>query len=452
MKRFRNIVIIILILAAAGYAFYRWQANRASAQTSTYQLVTAERGDLTAQIGATGVVRSNQNAVLTWQTSGIIAEVLVKTGQDVDAGQELATLTQTSLPQNVILAKADLANSQQALEDLSLNAELAKVKAMQDIVTFEQAVRDAQYMLDNFTIPTEQQGLSAVEAVDKFKDELDKARLAFEPYKFFPSSDATRERLKDELDSAQSNYNAAVKRLKYEFNLAVAQANLTKAQQDYYKWETGPDPRDIAAVEARMEAAQATLDLAHLTAPFAGTITGVNLKPGDKVSPGSIAFQIDDLTHLLVDVRVSEVDINRIKLNQEASISFDAILSKVYRGQVVEVDRVGTSNQGVVDFIVTIELSDADENVKPGMTAAVNIVVNQLENVLLVPNRAVRVKDGERVVYILKDNTPTPVIVQLGASSDSMSEVLESDLQVGDQIILNPPLVFEGGGPPPFVR
>lgn len=452
MKRFRNIVIIVLVLAAAGYAFYRWRVNQSNAQASTYQTVAAGRGDLTAQIGATGVVRSNQSAILAWQTSGIIDEVLVKTGQDVSAGQELATLKQTSLPQNVILAKADLASSQQALEDLTLNAELAKVKAMQDIVTFEQAVRDAQYTLDNFVTPTEQQGLSAVEAVDKFKTELDKARTAFDPYKFLASSDATRQRLKEELDSAQSRYNAAVKRLKYEFNLQVAQANLSKAQKDYYKWESGPDQKDIDVIEARVEAAQAALDLAHMTAPFAGAITGVHTKAGDKVSPGSISLQIDDLSHLLVDVRVSEVDINRISLDQEASISFDAILSKVYRGRVVEVDRVGTSNQGVVDFIVTIELSDADANVKPGMTAAVNIVVNQLKDILLIPNRAVRVKDGERVVYILKNNLPTPIVVQLGASSDTMSEVVGSELKVGDSIILNPPLVFEGGGPPPFVR
>ncbi len=452
MKRIINITIIILILAAAGYAIYVWRTNQVNSQISNYQLITSERGDLTAQIGATGVVRSNQSAILVWQTSGIVEEIFVETGQTVEAGQELAILRQTSLPQNVILAKADLASSQQALEDLSLNAELAKVKSMQDIVTFEQAVRDAQYILDNFIAPTEQEGMTAVEAVEEFKIKLDEARLAFEPYKFYPSSDTIRQRLKEDLDSAQSSYNAAVKRLKYEFNLEVAQANLARAQQDYHRWENGPDPRDIAAVEARMEAAQAALDLAHLTAPFAGTITGISIKPGDRVSPGSISFQVDDLSRLLVDVRVSEVDINRIKLDQEASVSFDAILSKVYQGIVTEVDRVGTSTQGVVDFIVTIELSDADENVKPGMTAAVNIIVNQLNDVLLVPNRAVRVKDGERVVYILQDNQPTAVVIRLGASSDTMSEVLESDLQIGDQIILNPPLEFEGGGPPPFVR
>ena len=452
MKRIINITIIILILAAAGYAIYVWRTNQVNSQISDYQLVTAERGDLTAQIGATGVVRSNQSAVLVWQTSGIVEEIFVKTGQTVEAGQELAILTQTSLPQNIILAKADLASSQQALENLSLNAELAKVKSMQDIVTFEQAVRDAQYILDNFIVPTDQEGMTAVEAVEEFKIKLDEARLAFEPYKFYSSSDTNRQGLKEDLDSAQSSYNAAVKRLKYEFNLEVAQANLSRAQQDYHRWENGPDPRDIAAVEARIEAAQAALDLAHLTAPFAGTITGISIKPGDRVSPGSVSFQVDDLSRLLVDVRVSEVDINRIKLDQEASVSFDAILSKVYQGIVTEVDRVGTSTQGVVDFIVTIQLSDADENVKPGMTAAVNIIVNQLNDVLLVPNRAVRVKDGERVVYILQDNQPTAVVIRLGASSDTMSEVLDSDLQIGDQIILNPPLEFEGGGPPPFVR
>lgn len=452
MKKFTKIILLVIFLAVAAGAFYLWQKRQSESQSLGFEIVPAARGDLTATIGATGVVRSNQSAVLTWQTSGTVEEVLVATGQQVKADQVLATLSQTSLPQSVIMAKADLANAQQALDDLSLNAGVAKVKAMQDIVTFEQAVRDAQYALDNFTIPAEQAGLTAVEAVEKFKIELDQARSAFEPYKFRSFSDPERQSRKEDLDKAQSNYNAAVKRLKYEYNLEVAEANLAKAQQDYKKWENGPDSRDIAAVEARMEAAQATLNLTSISSPFAGTITEAQIKSGDKTSPGTIAFQIDDLSHLLVDVRVSEVDINRIQLNQEVTISFDAILNKEYHGVVVEVDRVGTSTQGVVDFVVTVELSDSDVDVKPGMTAAVNIVVNQLKDVLLVPNRAVRVIEGERVVYTLQNNIPTPVTITLGASSDTHSEVLESELKPGDQIVLNPPTSFHSDGPPPFVR
>ena len=86
------------------------------------------------------------------------------------------------------------------------------------------------------------------------------------------------------------------------------------------------------------------------------------------------------------------------------------------------------------------------------MTAAVNTVVENLEDVLLVPNRAVRFVEGQRVVYILVDNQPSPVSVILGVSSDTMSEVLEGELQVGDQIVLNPPQEFDRNGPPPFVH
>jgi HlyD family secretion protein len=116
------------------------------------------------------------------------------------------------------------------------------------------------------------------------------------------------------------------------------------------------------------------------------------------------------------------------------------------------VDRVGTLNQGAVEFIVTVELSDADADVRPGMTAAVNVVVNQLEDVLLVPNRAVRFQEGKTVVYVLKDGQLVTVNITLGATSDVASEVVAGDLQQGDAIVLNPPTVFDQNGPPPFMR
>jgi HlyD family secretion protein len=113
---------------------------------------------------------------------------------------------------------------------------------------------------------------------------------------------------------------------------------------------------------------------------------------------------------------------------------------------------VGSATQGIVDFIVTVGLTNPDEQVKSGMTAAVSIVVNQLKSVLQVPNRAVRIVNSNRVVYILKGDQLVPVTITLGASSDLASEVQDGDLQVGDLIVLNPPVVFESNGPPPFVR
>jgi len=109
---------------------------------------------------------------------------------------------------------------------------------------------------------------------------------------------------------------------------------------------------------------------------------------------------------------------------------------------------VGNVTQGAVNFTVTVEITVADEQVKPGMTAVVNIVVNALKDVLLVPNRAVRLVDGQRVVYVLRNGQPVEVKITLGASSDTVSEVVSGDLKEGDLIILNPSttLISPGGG------
>ena len=368
------------------------------------------------------------------------------------AGDKLANLRQTSLPQNVIMAQADLVSAQKALDDLYTNAENAKIQAMQAIAEDAQVVKDAQYQLDNYTVPTEQIRLGTMEAVDIMRQRLDAARTAFEPYKYLPSGDKSREDMKEKLDQAQSDYNAAVRRLEYEYQLEVAKANLEKVRQDYEKWKIGPDPEEIAAANARIAAAQATLSQAWIDAPFDGTITLAIPQPGDLVSANASAFRLDDLSNILVDLAVSEVDINQIKENQDVSLTFDAIRGKEYQGKVVVVDRVGTTQQGSVDFYVTVKLIDPDEDVKPGMTAAVNIVVNKLEEALLVPNRAVRFRDGRQVVYVLRGSQITPVVIKLGSSSDSMSEVKEGDLQIGDLIVLNPPTEFESNGHPSFIE
>ena len=452
MRKIITILIIVAILAAGGYGFYLWQQRQLAAQTSSLETTPAARGSLTATIGATGQVSSKQTASLLWKASGTVQDVYVKIGDSVKTGDKLAELEQTSLPQAIILAQADLESANKALDDLYTNAEIAKVQALTSIATYAKNVKSAQYQLDNFTIPENQAGLDTLEALDLMKQKLDEATAAFEPYKFLASGDKTRDEFKEKLDLAQSDYNAVVKRLDYENALEVAKANLNKARKDYKKWENGPSADEIAATKARIAAAQATISQAWIEAPFNSTVSLAIPQPGDLVTPNSTAFRVDDLSSLFVDLAVSEVDINQIEAGQPVSLTFDAVRGGIYRGEVVSVDRVGTSNQGVVEFIVTVRLTDADEQVKPGMTAAVNVVVSQLEDVLLVPNRAVRFKDGKQVVYTLQNNQTVPVNIKLGATAETTSQVLEGDLKVGDLIILNPPTQFEPGGGPPGAR
>ena len=461
MKRWIIAIVVIAILAAGGYFGYTyWAAQQQAATLASYQTATAVRGSLTATVGATGTVRANQSALIYWQTSGKVASVLVKAGDVVSADAVLSELAQDSLAQTVILAQTDLVNAQKALEDLQ-QSDAARASAWSAVLSARQAIIQAERALDRFDQKAYKDQMDqAREDVVTAQDDLKEAQDDFEPYQDWDKDNDTRKKFEDSLSDAEVKFDEAqrvVDLLELEKDQAQAaldqaQAALSDAERAYERIQDGPDPDDVAALQARIDAAQATLELANLEAPFAATVTDVDILENDQVTAGKLALRLDDLSRLLVDVRVSEVDINRVQTGQPARLTFDAILGKEYEGQVIEVANVGASLQGVVEFIVTVELTDADEDVRPGMTAAVNITVEELGNVLMVPNRAVRIVDGQRVVYILANNELQPVRISLGASADNYSEVLDGSLKAGDTIVLNPPLVFEAGGPPAFMR
>src|SRR4030043_1460868 len=133
MRKFTIAVLIILALSAIGYFGSRIIRDRQQANTiSSLQTITASRGSLTATVGATGTVHPDQTAIITWQTSGKVDQVFVQVGQVITAGQALASLTQSSLPQNIILAQSDLITTQRQLDDLQTSRTAAE-QALQNL-------------------------------------------------------------------------------------------------------------------------------------------------------------------------------------------------------------------------------------------------------------------------------------------------------------------------------
>jgi HlyD family secretion protein len=460
---------IVLVLLAIGLFFgIRYLTQRNSSTAAQFQTVAAENGDLTATIGATGTVRSYQTSILIWQTTGIIGSVDVQPGDQVNAGDVLASIQKTSLPQTVILAQADLVAAQQNLDNLN-NSKTSMAQAQFNLVNAQKNYDNAKATLDNFLAVNKGASSEAVQnaqaQVVLAQNRLKGAQTYFDYVKNLGKDDPNYAQAYTALYSAQKALDAAQNTLNYYLLVpsgrdvaeATAKADLAKAQLDdaQREWDrvkNGPTKGDLASAQARLDAAQATLNTARISSPFAGTVTEVNGMVGDQVSPGTRAFRIDDLSHMQVDVQVSEVDINSVQVGQPVTLTFDAISGATYTGKVVEVAQAGDTVQGAVSFTVTVELTNADSNVKPGMTAAVNITVKQLNNVLLVPNRAVRLVNNQRVVYILANGQAQEVNIEIGASSDTMSQVISGELKVGDQIILNPPSnLFNqqngGGGP-----
>lgn len=457
-------IIGIGIVAVVGFLIFNNIQKARQAMNEAFQTAQVERGELVAIVGATGTVRANQSAVLTWQTSGRIDEITVQVDEAVRADQVLAELAKDSLPQNVILAEAELVEARRALENLkdsNLTSAQAALTLAQAQQAYEDALEDRQSQSFGRASQNTIDGLRAEYVLAK--NALDDAETFFTAFEDRAEDDPNRAEALSVLVNARKRADRALANLNYALGMpdsnevaeadarvTLAKAQLEDAQREWERLKDGADPEDIAAAEARVAAVEASLNYRYLKAPFDGTVTEVNSKEGDQVSPGTASIRVDDLARMLVEVRIPEVDINRVVIGDEVRMSFDAIRDQEYLGKVTEIARVGTTTQSGVDFAVTIELVDMDPQVRPGMTAAVNIVVEKLENVLLVPNRAVRFRDGKRVVYVQNATGMLDAVdVQIGSSSELYSEIIGGELKEGDVVVLNPPAEFQPpqGGP-----
>lgn len=463
MRRRTIIITVVILVAALATGAYFVSRSRSQAAASQYETVKAERGDLTSVVGATGTVRANQTALLPWMTSGTVGEVDAQVGVPVKEGQVLAVLEPASLAQNIILARADLVDAQKALDDL-LESKAAAAQAQVAMLDAKTALDDAQDKRDSYNYKrASQESVENAQAnLTLAQDNVDDTFKLYQKFKNNPPDDPRRAQ-------AYTNYYAAVRSrdtaqatlnwltggptpddvAKADADLALAQAQYDDAVRAWERVKDGPNPDDLAAAQARVDAIKAALATAEIKAPFSGTVTEAIPLKGDLVNPGDQGFRVDDLGRLFVEVPVSEVDINNIKVGQPVTLTFDAIAGQQYNGKISDVAQVGTVSQGAVDFTVTVELTDPDEMVKPGMTAAVTVTVQQLSDVLTIPNRAVRFVNGERVVYVLSNGEAVPAKIELGASSDLYSEVTGGELKAGDLIVLNPPVVFGGPGQGP---
>lgn len=431
-------------------------------------LITAavERGELIATVGGTGKVEANKSATLKWQTSGFVETIDISTNDEVKEGQVLSTLMKSSLPQSVILAEADLVNAQRNLETV-LDSESQISQIYIDLLDAEQDAKNALEDIDAWNYKNAEQA-QIDEARQEFittEEDLKAAQTDLDLYTG-DLEDSEGEELQAAVNEAQEKRDNALRNLNFilgkaydtqvakdyaEYDLAVAR--LEDAQREWDKVKEGQNEDDIRAAQAQVTAAEAMVGMAKISAPFEGTITAIYANVGDDVNVGTNAFRIDDLSRFFIEVDIAEIDIQRIEVGQEAEFTFDALLEKTYHGQVVEVASAGTEVQGDTNFIVKLLITDSDEDILPGMTASVSITVTKYDDALIVPNRAIRLDNGDVVVYVLRDGNIEKEIVEIGASSDTSTQILSGNVVEGDVIVLNPPEdVFSAGQRPAFTR
>ena len=226
------------------------------------------------------------------------------------------------------------------------------------------------------------------------------------------------------------------------------EARLAEEQEQLQELLNGPDQDDIAAAEARVTAAEATLNSLRVIAPFDGQVLAVNYMPGDATEQSKSAARLANMEQLRVEVSVDETEVNGIRVGQSVNLTFDALPEAEVDGEVTHVAPYGETVQGLVRYPVTVTLRDAKPEILLGMTANVQIVTEVLRDALAVPIDAVQYDDEGEYVMLFNGlgRDHTRVAVKSGVIQGDQVVVI-GELLPREKVVIFTPKPTESGSP-----
>jgi HlyD family secretion protein len=265
--------------------------------------------------------------------------------------------------------------------------------------------------------------------------------------------------LKLELEKAQRNYDEkkheaprVAEEAKLELELATLnfQAKLDQLVADVQKAEV-----EVQRAKDKLDLATKELEQTIVKAPIPGMVVYLEIwkggtmgkvQAGDSPWPGQGLVNLPDLSEMIVKTAVSEVDASRADTGQLVDVVLDALPDKIYDGKVIKkgtLARKKDYNSKINVFDIDVSISQPDAQLKPGMSASCDIVVERIADVVSVPLEAVFEKEGQTVVYLKNEKRRD---VKVGRKNDMAIEIVEG-LRDGDQVCLVDPTLEEKGLP-----
>ncbi|MGV9364604.1 efflux RND transporter periplasmic adaptor subunit [Amycolatopsis sp. NPDC003731] len=364
---------LVVLLAGAGFGIYQAFSPEPSSAQAQSRSTPVRRATVTETVSAAGTLASSYTGAANFATAGKVTSIDVKVGDDVSAGQKLATVDSTQASKQLQVAKANLAVAQDGLD----TAETAEAT------------------------PTTGQ------------------------------------------NSQNAQTNAAN-------NVTSAQAKLDQAELD-------------------VQTAQQALDNTVLYAPGAGTVTAINGTVGQQSSSGSSAtaqsssssgsgqggqgssnsssaassssgsssgfITITNLTGLVVDTSVAEIDVSKVKAGQKATVTLNALPDKPIQATVSSINLTPTTSGSVVSYGAQLALAGPPDGLRPGQSASVVITVAEADDALSVPAAAVQTVGSTNLVTVQENGQNVTRQVQVGLRGESTVQIT-SGLTEGENVVL----------------
>ncbi len=481
----RQLSLLVVVLAMLGGGAMWWR-QEAQPKAPSYRTSVLEKGTITAQVSATGTLQAVTSIDVGSQVSGVINQVYVTHNSVVKKGQLLAQLDpstyQTAITQaqaSVSNAESSLANAQADISNARANVQAAQAAVVSAQATVEQArvgVASAQASISSAQGRlTKAEGArdNALKGYQRNQDlegrelialaDLDTSQTAYS------GAEADVVSAVADLETARMGLRSA------EVNVAAKQTDVESArikQQAAQELVVAAQARargfqaQVTQAKATLRTAEINLERTTITSPIDGVVLDVAITAGQTVAAQLQAPNLftlaQDLSQMQVETSVDEADISKVKQGAAATFTVDAFPDQSFQGQVTEVRQAPVSTSGVVTYLVIVRTSNPKGELKPGMTATVDIVERQRADVLKVPNEALSFRPpalpstsaspspqkpstgkGTRAearvptVYTLQGGELVAHPVKVGLSDGVDTELVGGELGVGEEVVLS---------------
>jgi RND family efflux transporter MFP subunit len=239
-----------------------------------------------------------------------------------------------------------------------------------------------------------------------------------------------------QVKAARAQYEIALTNL--EKSTSMVSEEVLELQVDIAEanWETAKLNLEIA--ELSLESAELNLEKAVIVAPFDGVVADITITEGKEISAATLAspaISVVDTSEIELRGFIDEIDVAMVKVGQAANITLDALPDEEINGRVTFISLISTTQAGVVSYETTITLENPVAELRDGMSATAEVIVERRDDVLLIPNKAIRGTLENPTVVVLVDEQVEEREITLGLTDGVNTEVL-SELEEGEKVVL----------------
>ena len=453
MKKKIVIGILLVVLLLGGFGLFKGLTASEAKDVKKVKVQQVEAQKMLTTVDADGTVKSNHSRQVKTAVAGIVSEINIEEGEQLQSGEKLVDLKNDELEEEQELVALDLKEAQGQYQKLKARYSreqqrnnLKLVQAENKLQTAQQSLAKKRLELQSELKDLKYELTTAQDKLEQLKDELQTKKQLYQQQAIAEQSLKTEEenyyqqqqkvkRLQTKLEQLQEKkMPAELKLSRLKIKEARNQLQLDKVDGlAITKEEVKAAKLKITRSQTKLNNLEKKLQKLHVKAPIDGTVVNLAVKLGDKLTKNTVVAKLSNLDDLIVEAMVDEVDISQVEVGQEVSITSEAFAQE-FSGSVTKIAPVATAEGNINKFKTEIKLNKPTP-LRLGMFVTAEITTNKREKVIAVPQIAV-FGDQNKYIYIIKDGQAEKKEVELGLKN--LKKVQVKGIAADTKVIVGP--------------